>query len=154
MRAILVRSGESQIGNGSRSGRQQMRRVAVTGIGIVSSIGNNANEVLASLREAKSGIVAAPKYTELGFRCQVHGAVDLDWESMVDRRAARFLAPGTAYAHIAMDQAIADSGLTPEEVSNERTGLIRGDGGPSTAAIVTAADITREKGPKRVGPFP
>lgn len=130
-----------------------MRRVAVTGIGIVSSIGNNANEVLASLREAKSGIVAAPKYAELGFRCQVHGAVNLEWESMVDRRAARFLAPGTAYAHIAMDQAIANSGLTPDEVSNERTGIIVGDGGPSTAAIVTAADITREKGPKRVGPF-
>jgi 3-oxoacyl-[acyl-carrier-protein] synthase I len=130
-----------------------MRRVAVTGIGIVSSIGNNANEVLASLREAKSGIVAAPKYTELGFRCQVHGAVDIDWESMVDRRAARFLAPGTAYAHIAMDQAIADSGLSPEEVSNERTGIIVGDGGPSTSTIVSAADTTREKGPKRIGPF-
>ncbi len=130
-----------------------MRRVAVTGIGIVSSIGNNANEVLASLREAKSGIVAAPKYAELGFRCQVHGAVDLDWETMVDRRAARFLAPGTAYAHIAMDQAIVDSGLTPEEVSNERTGIIVGEGGPSTSTIVTAADTTREKGPKRIGPF-
>ena len=130
-----------------------MRRVVVTGLGIVSSIGVNANEVLASLREARSGVVAAPKYAELGFRCQVHGAVDLDWEAMVDRRAARFLAPGTAYAHIAMDQAIADSGLTPEEVSNERTGIIVGDGGPSTAAIVTAADITREKGPKRIGPF-
>jgi 3-oxoacyl-[acyl-carrier-protein] synthase-1 len=130
-----------------------MRRVAVTGIGIVSSIGNNANEVLASLREARSGIVAATKYAEMGFRCQVHGAVDLEWESMVDRRAALVLAPGTAYAHIAMDQAIADSGLTPDEVSNERTGIIVGDGGPSTAAIVTAADITREKGPKRVGPF-
>ena len=130
-----------------------MRRVAVTGIGIVSSIGNNANEVLASLREAKSGIVAAPKYAELGFRCQVHGAVDLEWETMVDRRAARFLAPGTAYAHIAMDQAIVDSGLTPEEVSNERTGIIVGEGGPSTSTIVTAADTTREKGPKRIGPF-
>src|ERR1700761_2137686 len=130
-----------------------MRRVVVTGIGIVSSIGNTADEVSAALREARSGVVFAPEYAELGFRCQVHGAVDLEWESMVDRRAARFLAPGTAYAHIAMDQAIADSGLTPDEVSNERTGIIVGDGGPSTAAIVTAADITREKGPKRVGPF-
>ena len=130
-----------------------MRRVAVTGIGIVSSIGNNANEVLASLREARSGIVAAPKYTELGFKCQVHGAPQIDWEAAVDRRAARFLAPGTAYAHIAMDQAIADSGLTPEEVSNERTGIIVGEGGPSTSAIVAAADVTREKGPRRVGPF-
>src|SRR5215469_171128 len=130
-----------------------MRRVAVTGIGIVSSIGNNANEVLASLHEARSGIVAAPKYAELGFKCQVHGAPQIDWEAAVDRRAARFLAPGTAYAHIAMEQAIADSGLTPEEVSNERTGIIVGEGGPSTSAIVAAADVTREKGPRRVGPF-
>jgi 3-oxoacyl-[acyl-carrier-protein] synthase-1 len=130
-----------------------MRRVAVTGIGIVSSIGNNANEVLASLHEARSGIVAAPKYAELGFKCQVHGAPQIDWEAAVDRRAARFLAPGTAYAHIAMDQAIADSGLTPDEVSNERTGIIVGEGGPSTSAIVAAADVTREKGPRRVGPF-
>ena len=130
-----------------------MRRVVVTGIGIVSSIGNSANEVLASLREARSGIVAAPKYAELGFRCQVHGEPHIDWEAAVDRRAARFLAPGTAYAHIAMEQAIADSGLTPEDVSNERTGIIVGEGGPSTATIVQAADITREKGPKRIGPF-
>jgi 3-oxoacyl-[acyl-carrier-protein] synthase-1 len=130
-----------------------MRRVAVTGIGIVSSIGNNAAEVLASLREARSGIVAAPKYAELGFRCQVHGQPQIDWEALVDRRAARFLAPGMAYAHISMEQAIADAGLTPEEVSHERTGIIVGEGGPSTSAIVLAADITREKGPKRVGPF-
>ena len=131
-----------------------MRRVAVTGIGIVSSIGSNANEVLASLREAKSGVVAAPEYTQLGFRCQVHAPAKIeDWESMVDRRAARFLAPGTAYGHIAMDQAIVDAGLEPDEVSNERVGLIVGSGGPSTSAIVLAADITREKGPKRVGPF-
>ena len=130
-----------------------MRRVAVTGIGIVSSIGNNANEVLASLHEARSGISFAPKYAELGFKCQVHGMPEIDWEAAVDRRAARFLAPGTAYAHIAMDQAIADSGLTPDEVSNERTGIIVGEGGPSTSAIVAAADVTREKGPRRVGPF-
>jgi 3-oxoacyl-[acyl-carrier-protein] synthase-1 len=131
-----------------------MRRVAVTGLGIVSSIGSNANEVLASLREAKSGVVAAPEYAALGFRCQVHAPAKIeDWESMVDRRAARFLAPGTAYAHIAMDQAILDAGLEPDEVSNERVGLIVGSGGPSTSAIVAAADVTREKGPKRVGPF-
>ena len=130
-----------------------MRRVVVTGIGIVSSIGNNANEVLASLREAKSGIVAAPEYAELGFRSQVHAPPQIDWESMVDRRAARFLAQGTAFGHIAMEQAIADSGLEESEVSNERTGLIVGSGGPSTRAIVEAAAITREKGPKRVGPF-
>ena len=131
-----------------------MRRVVVTGLGIVSSIGNNANEVLASLREAKSGVVAAPDYAELGFRCQVHATVKLDsWEALVDRRAARFLAPGTAYAHIAMEQAIADAGLEQSEISNERTGLIVGSGGPSTRVIVEAAATTREKGPKRIGPF-
>jgi 3-oxoacyl-[acyl-carrier-protein] synthase-1 len=131
-----------------------MRRVVVTGLGIVSSIGNTASEVLASLREAKSGVVAAPDYAELGFRCQVHATVKLDsWEALVDRRAARFLAPGTAYAHIAMEQAITDSGLEESEISNERTGLIVGSGGPSTRVIVEAAATTREKGPKRIGPF-
>jgi 3-oxoacyl-[acyl-carrier-protein] synthase-1 len=130
-----------------------MRRVVVTGMGIVSSIGNNANEVLASLREAKSGISAAPDYAELGFRSQVHAAPQIDWESMVDRRAARFLAQGTAYGHIAMEQAIADSGLEEGEVSNERTGLVVGSGGPSTRIIVEAAETTRTKGPKRIGPF-
>jgi 3-oxoacyl-[acyl-carrier-protein] synthase-1 len=131
-----------------------MRRVVVTGLGIVSSIGNNATEVLASLREAKSGVVTAPDYAELGFRCQVHATVKLDsWEALVDRRAARFLAPGTAYAHIAMEQAIADSGLEEADVSNERTGLIVGSGGPSTRVIVEAAATTKEKGPKRIGPF-
>ncbi len=130
-----------------------MRRVVVTGLGIVSSIGNNAQEVLASLREAKSGVIAAPEYAELGFRCQVHAAPQIDWEPLVDRRAARFLAPGTAYAHIAMEQAIADSGLSEAEISHERTGLIVGSGGPSTRVIVEAAATTREKGPKRIGPF-
>lgn len=130
-----------------------MRRVVVTGIGIVSSIGNNANEVLASLREAKSGISFSPEYAELGFRSQVHASPDLDWESMVDRRAARFLAQGTAFGHIAMEQAIADSGLTETEVSNARTGLIVGSGGPSTKAIIDAAHTAKERGPKRVGPF-
>jgi 3-oxoacyl-[acyl-carrier-protein] synthase-1 len=130
-----------------------MRRVVVSGIGIVSSIGNNTNEVLASLREARSGVSAAPEYAELGFRCQVHASPDIDWESLVDRRAARFLAPGTAYGHIAMEQAIADSGLQESEVSHEKTGLIVGSGGPSTQTIIQAAAITREKGPKRIGPF-
>ena len=130
-----------------------MRRVVVTGLGIVSSIGNNANEVLASLREAKSGIVAAPDYAERGFRCQVHAAPQIEWESLVDRRAARFLSPGLAYAHVAMEQAIADSGLDEGEISNERTGLIVGSGGPSTSIIVEAAATTIEKGPKRIGPF-
>jgi 3-oxoacyl-[acyl-carrier-protein] synthase-1 len=130
-----------------------MRRVVVTGIGIVSSIGNNANEVLAALREAKSGISAAPEYADLGFRCHVHAAPQIDWESMIDRRALRFLAQGTGFAHIAMEQAVADSGLAEDEVSHERTGLIVGSGGPSTRAIVEAAETARTKGPKRVGPF-
>ncbi|MGF7159045.1 3-oxoacyl-[acyl-carrier-protein] synthase-1 [Rhodoligotrophos appendicifer] len=130
-----------------------MRRVVVTGIGIVSSIGNNAEEVTASLREAKSGIVRADRYAELGFRCQVHGAPRLDPAQVVDRRAMRFLGEGAAWNHVAMEQAIGDSGLEPGEVSNERTGIIMGSGGPSTRAIVEAADITREKGPKRIGPF-
>jgi len=130
-----------------------MRRVVVTGMGIVSSIGNNSNEVLAALREARSGIIRAPEYAELGFRSQVHAAPQIDWESMVDRRAARFLAPGTAYGHIAMEQAIADSGLEEAEISTESTGLIVGSGGPSTRTIVEAAATTREKGPKRIGPF-
>ena len=130
-----------------------MRRVVVTGIGIVSSIGSNANEVLASLREARPGVETAPRFAELGFRSQVYAPAKVDWESMVDRRAARFLAPGTAYGHIAMDQAIVDAGLQAEEISNERVGLIVGSGGPSTSTIVEAADITREKGPKRIGPF-
>ena len=130
-----------------------MRRVVVTGFGIVSSIGANAGEVLESLREARSGVVAAPQYAELGFRCQVHAPANVDWEAVVDRRAARFLSPGLGYAHVAMDQAIADAGLTPDEISNDRVGLIVGSGGPSTSAIVAAAETTREKGPKRIGPF-
>src|SRR3984885_13131534 len=130
-----------------------MRRVAITGIGIVSSIGVDVGSVTASLRDARPGVVFAPEYAELGFRCQVHAPSKIDWESLVDRRAARFLASGTAYAHIAMEQALADAGLTEAEVSHERTGLIVGSGGPSTRAIVQAADTTRDKGPKRVGPF-
>src|SRR3954468_10432590 len=119
-----------------------MRRVVVTGMGIVSSIGNNTNEVLASLREAKSGVAASPTYAELGFRCQVHAPPRIDWESMVDRRAARFLAPGTGYAHVAMDQAIRDAGLEADDISHERVGLLVGSGGPSTSAIVQAAETT------------
>lgn len=130
-----------------------MRRVVITGMGIVSSIGNNTNEVLASLREAKSGISFAPEYAELGFRCQVHASPNLDWEAMVDRRAARFLAQGTAFGHIAMEQAIADSGLEESDISHDRTGLIVGSGGPSTRSIIEAAHTAKERGPKRVGPF-
>jgi len=130
-----------------------MRRVVVTGMGIVSSIGNNTQEVLASLREAKSGIAKAEDYERFGFRCQVHGAPQIDVESLVDRRAMRFHGRGTAWNHVAMDQAIRDSGLEESDVSNERTGIIMGSGGPSTRVIVEAADITRDKGPKRIGPF-
>jgi 3-oxoacyl-[acyl-carrier-protein] synthase I len=130
-----------------------MRRVVVTGMGIVSSIGNNTQEVLASLREAKSGISRADKYAELGFRCQVHGAPTLDPSQSVDRRAMRFLGTGAAWNHIAMEQALRDAGLEQNEISNERTGIIMGSGGPSTRTLVEAADTTRAKGPKRVGPF-
>ena len=129
-----------------------MRRVVVTGIGIVSSIGNNTQEVLASLREAKSGIVKADDYERLGFRCQVHGAPNCDL-SQIDRRARRFMGDGAAWNYISMQQAIADSGLEEKDVKNERTGLIMGSGGISTRTLVAAADTTREKGPKRVGPF-
>ena len=130
-----------------------MRRVVVTGMGIVSSIGNNTQEVLASLREAKSGIVKAEKYAELGFRSQVHGAPTLDPSAIVDRRAMRFHAGGTGWNHVAMDQAILDAGLTEAEISHERTGIIMGSGGPSTRTLVELADIARTKGPKKIGPF-
>jgi 3-oxoacyl-[acyl-carrier-protein] synthase-1 len=130
-----------------------MRRVVVTGMGIVSSIGNNTQEVLASLREAKSGIVKADKYAELGFRCQVHGAPSLEPEEVVDRRAMRFLGRGAAWNHVAMEQAIRDSGVEEGDVSNERTGIVMGSGGPSTRTIVESALTAKEKGPKRVGPF-
>src|SRR2546430_5580795 len=130
-----------------------MRRVVITGMGIVSSIGNNTQEVLASLREAKSGIVKADKYAELGFRSQVHGAPAFDPSGIVDRRAMRFHAGGTAWNHAAMDQAILDAGLAPHEISHERTGIIMGSGGPSTRTLIEAADIARAKGPKKIGPF-
>src|ERR1700716_3187554 len=130
-----------------------MRRGVVTGMGIVSSIANNTQEVLASLREAKSGLSRADKYSELGFRCQVHGAPTLDAEEAIDRRAMRFLGGGAAWNHVAMEQALRDAGLEENEISNERTGIIMGSGGPSTRTVVEAADITRSKGPKRVGPF-
>jgi 3-oxoacyl-[acyl-carrier-protein] synthase-1 len=122
-------------------------------MGIVSSIGNNTQEVLASLHEAKSGISRADKYAELGFRCQVHGAPTLNPADVVDRRAMRFLGEGAAWNHVAMEQAIRDAGLEAGEVSNERTGIIMGSGGPSTRTVVEAAEIARTKGPKRVGPF-
>src|SRR3954462_1205653 len=130
-----------------------MRRVVITGMGIVSSIGNNTQEVLASLHEARSGITRADKYAEMGFRSQVQGAPRLNPAEVIDRRAMRFLGEGAAWNHIAMEQAIQDSGLETSDVSNERTGIIMGSGGPSARTIVEAADTTRSKGPKRVGPF-
>jgi len=131
-----------------------MRRVVVSGLGIVSSIGNNAEEVTDSLRHAKSGIVTAEDYVRLGFRSQIHGSLKIDLDQVVDRRARRFQGDGAAYCWVAMTQAIADAGLEEKDISNPRTGLIVGSGGPSTKAIVAAADITRaNSSPKRVGPF-
>jgi 3-oxoacyl-[acyl-carrier-protein] synthase-1 len=123
-------------------------------MGIVSSIGNNTQEVLASLREARSGISRAEPFASHGFKCQVYGAPTLDPAGSVDRRAMRFLGPGSAWNHVAMEQAIRDSGVELSDISNERTGIVMGSGGPSTSTIVAAADITREKGaPKKIGPF-
>ncbi|MEJ0027599.1 MAG: beta-ketoacyl-ACP synthase I [Rhizomicrobium sp.] len=131
-----------------------MRRVVVTGMGIVSSIGNNTQEVVASLREAKSGIVTAEDYVKYGFRSQVHGSLKIDLDAVVDRRARRFQGDGAGYCWVAMNQAIADAGLEAHDISNPRTGLIVGTGGPSTKAIVAAADVTRANhSPKRIGPF-
>jgi 3-oxoacyl-[acyl-carrier-protein] synthase-1 len=131
-----------------------MRRVVVTGLGIVSSIGNNANEVQASLHDARSGISFSDSFAEHGFRCQVWGAPTLDPSAMIDRRAMRFLSQGAAWNHVAMDQAIADAGLGESDITNERTGIVMGSGGPSTRTIVEAAEITLKNGsPKRIGPF-
>ncbi|APG83065.1 beta-ketoacyl-ACP synthase I [Sinorhizobium americanum] len=131
-----------------------MRRVVVTGLGIVSSIGNNADEVTASLREAKSGITFSPDFAEHGFKCQVWGQPTLDPTELVDRRAMRFLSQAGAWNHVAMKQAIADAGLEAADITNERTGIIMGSGGASTRTIVEAAEITRKNvSPKRIGPF-
>lgn len=130
-----------------------LRRVVVTGVGIVSSIGNNAAEVTDSLRRGRSGIVFADDYAERGFRSQVKGNLAIDLSDHIDRRLLRFMGDGAAYNYIAMQEAIADAGLTEGEVSHERTGLIMGSGGPSTQNQVAAADIAREKGVKRMGPY-
>ena len=131
-----------------------MRRVVVTGLGIVSSIGTNAEEVLASLKAGRSGITANEQMKEHGFRSQIAGAVDIDVSEHVDKRTLRFMGPGAAYAHIAMQQAIADSGLEESDVVNPRTGLIAGSGGPSTSALLTAHQtVLKSGGTKRVGPF-
>ncbi|WP_187969164.1 beta-ketoacyl-ACP synthase I [Aquibium microcysteis] len=131
-----------------------MRRVVVTGLGIVSSIGNDAAEVEASLRDARSGISFSESFAEHGFRCQVWGRPTLDPTELVDRRAMRFLSKGGAWNHVAMDQAIRDSGLEQGDITNERTGIVMGSGGPSTRTIVEAAEITnKNNSPKRIGPF-
>ncbi len=130
-----------------------MRRVVVTGLGIVSSIGNSKEEVEASLRAGRSGIVASEVYAEMGFRSRVHGALNIDLKELIDRKVKRFMGDGAAYNYIAMQQAIEDAGLDGSLVSNVRTGLIVGSGGPSTENIVLAADTMREKGIKRVGPY-
>ena len=130
-----------------------MRRVVVTGMGIVSSIGKNVPEVLESLKQAKSGIRAAPEYAGKGMRCQVHGEPQVKPEEVVDKRVMRFMGEGSGWNYIAMQEAIADAGLTHDEISNPRTGIIMGSGGPSAHAIVAAADTAREKGARRIGPF-
>ncbi|MCK9605715.1 MAG: beta-ketoacyl-ACP synthase I [Methylomonas sp.] len=130
-----------------------MRRAVVTGLGIVSSIGNNRDEVIASLKAGRSGIVHADVYQELGFRSHIHAPVNLDLDEVIDRKIKRFMGDGAAYNYVAMGQAIADSGLAEDQVSNVRTGLVMGSGGPSTSNVVDAADILRSKGVKKVGPY-
>ena len=130
-----------------------MKRVAVTGLGIVSSIGNNKEEVTKALREGKSGISFAPDYAERGFRSHVHGAPTINLSDFIDRKQRRFMGDGAAYNYVAMEQAIADSGLEEGEVSNDRTGLIMGSGGPSTKNILLAFDTARHSSAKKVGPF-
>ncbi|MGR8979112.1 MAG: beta-ketoacyl-ACP synthase I [Gammaproteobacteria bacterium] len=130
-----------------------MRRVVVTGLGIVSSIGNNRQEVVDSLKQGRSGIVYAQEYEELGFRSHIHGAINIDLDNFIDRKIKRFMGDGAAFNYVAMQQAIDDSGLEMSEVSDVRTGLVMGSGGPSTSNLVEAADILREKGVKKVGPY-
>ena len=130
-----------------------MRRVVVTGLGIVSSIGNNQNEVVESLREGRSGIEFCEEYAEMGFRSHIHGSINIDLTELVDRKIRRFMGDGAAYNYVAMQQAIEDSGLEPADVSNERTGIVMGSGGPSTSNLVEAADIVRASGVRKVGPY-
>lgn len=130
-----------------------MRRVVVTGMGIISCIGNSVQEVLESLKAGKSGLTFSEEYADLGFRSQVCGKPDIDLKASIEKRMYRFMGDTAAYAHLSMEQAIADAGLEESDVSNERTGIVIGSGGPSTVPLIQAADITREKGPRRVGPF-
>ncbi len=129
------------------------RRVVVTGLGIVSCIGNDQDTVAQSLKNGTSGIVASPKYAEMGFRSHVEGRPQINVEEVIDRKLLRFMGEGAAYNYIAMDQAIKDAGLEEKDISNERTGLIMGSGGPSTKNLLEAFDVSREKGPKRIGPY-
>lgn len=129
------------------------RRVVVTGMGIVSSLGNNQAEVVDSLKEGRSGIKFVEEYKERGFRSHIHGEINIDLEEHIDRKVRRFMGDGAAYNYVAMQQAIEDAGLTEKEISHERTGLIMGSGGPSTRDLVESADIAREKGVKRIGPY-
>ena len=130
-----------------------LKRVVITGMGIVSSIGNDVEEVKNSLIKQRSGIVEADIYKEMGFRSQIHGEVKINLEDHIDKKQLRFMGAGAAYSVLSMEQAIKDAGLTDKEVSNPKTGLIAGSGGPSTANMLQSFDIAREKGPKRVGPF-
>jgi 3-oxoacyl-[acyl-carrier-protein] synthase-1 len=130
-----------------------MKRVVVTGLGIVSSIGNNKAEVITSLKEGRSGVVSSEVYKEMGFRSQIHAPIKITLDDFIDRKIKRFMGDGAAFNYIAMQQAIADSGLEEHEVSNFRTGLVMGSGGPSTSNLVEAADILRSKGVKKVGPY-
>ncbi len=130
-----------------------MRRVVITGLGIVSSIGNNAEEVTESLRTGRSGITHSEEYRDMGFRSHVHGSLKIDPTDHIDRKLLRFMGDGAAYTYIAMDQAIADAGLEVAEISDPMTGMIVGSGGPSTSNMMSAFDLAREKGPKRVGPY-
>lgn len=130
-----------------------MRRVVVTGMGIVSSIGNDCHEVLSSLRNGTSGIEACPEYAEMGFRSHIAGTINLDLEERIDRKLKRFMGDASAYVHLSAEQAIEDSGLESHDISNERTGVIVGSGGPSTRNILLACDTARERGPKKIGPF-
>ena len=130
-----------------------MRRVVATGLGIVSSIGNNKTDVTESLKTGRSGIEFCETYKDFGFRCHIHGSIDIDIDAFVDRKIRRFMGDGAAYNYIAMAEAIADSGLEPADISNPRTGLVMGSGGPSTSNIVEAADILRNKGARKVGPY-
>src|SRR5580698_7989976 len=129
------------------------RRVVVTGIGIISCIGNDQDEVTTSLKEGKSGIVFSPKYAELGFRSHVEGRPNISLEDKIDRKLLRFMGDGAAYNYLSMEQAIKDSGLEEKDVSNDRTGLIMGSGGPSTKNLLEAFDVSRAKSPKRIGPY-